>query len=119
LGEAFPIRWDCAKVGHCWTDSRRGLTPLRCLYCQAIGVMCPDCRGWVRSTTDGQPACDRCKDHGVIEVCVVTLADLAYLTLTAHRFKFLVKAYADSRDGDAADAVREIDVLMAAAGLGE
>lgn len=113
-------RWDCSKVGHTWTNSRRGLTPLKCLHCPAIAVVCPDCRGWAGSAADPQTGCPSCADHGIIELCQLTRSDLAYLTLTAHRFKFLIKAYADTtHGGDPAEAVREIDVLMAAAGLGD
>ena len=122
MGEAYPTtsRWDCTQHGHRWTDSRKGITPLRCLYCPSVAVMCPDCRGWARPSVDGNPACERCKDEGIIEVCAVTRSDLAYLTLTAHRFKFLIKAYADTtHSSDPAEAVREIDVLMSAAGLEE
>jgi hypothetical protein len=118
--EPYPTtRWDCARLGHRWTDSRRGLTPLKCLHCPSTAVICPDCRGWSRHPTEDEHGCQLCQNHGVLEVCQVTRADLAYLMLTAKRYRFLLHAYADAHDGDTAAAVRELDVMMAAAGLGD
>lgn len=120
MAEAYPIaRWDCSRLGHRWTDSRRGLTPLKCLHCPSIAVICPDCRGWSRVETEDEHGCQRCQNHGVLEVCEVTRSDLAYLMLTARRFRFMLHAWVDTRDGSPADAVREIDTMMAAAGLGD
>jgi hypothetical protein len=104
----------CATMGHDWElapekslGGRVGHpAEFKCSRCPAIGGTCPK---------TGNPAddCARCHGTGVVELVEISLDEVATLRIAAKRFKFMIQIFAQANGMSRADAIAELDELIA------
>ena len=97
----------CATMGHDWRLPPDGCPADRfCSRCPAIGGECPE---------TGSPGddCARCHGTGVVELVEISLEEIATLRIAAKRFKFMIQIFAQANGMSRADAIAELDELIA------